>query len=77
MKDVKRRLAALEETVAAQRPMGQVCIFHQQGIGGPFAYEGRIFPTEEEASAAYPDAELRIFLEVVDGRRKNKEVENA
>jgi len=75
--NVNRRLTALEDHLAAIRPLGKVPMFMQQGVGGPFEYEGRIFPTEEEASAAYPDAELRIFFEVVDCRRKHNENDEA
>jgi len=72
MKDsVKRRIEAIERSIAASGPLGPVKFFMQQDIGGAFTCDGRFFATEKAAKAAYPEVETFIFLEVVDGRRKH------
>lgn len=70
MKDsVRRRLEAIERSVADAAPLGPVPVILQQGLGGPFMCEGVTFPTEEDALDAYSDRADVVIVTVVDGRK--------
>lgn len=81
MKDsIKRRIEAIERTVAGEIGPERVPIIMQQGLGGPFMCDGITFSTEEAALAAYADYEDKVLVKVVDGRRhptNEKETDHA
>lgn len=77
---IKRRLDAIERTVADAEQPERVPIIMQQGLGGPFMCDGVTFPSEEDALAAFADHEDLVLVKVVDGRRpttNNEETNHA
>jgi hypothetical protein len=75
MKDsIKRRIEAIERTVAEEIGPERVPIIEQQGLGGPFMCDGVSYPDADTALAAYADHEDVVLVSIVDGRKPKSNI---
>ncbi len=73
MKGLIKRLQQLERDLAPEEPYPVVPVI-MPDVGGGFLCRGIHYDTEEDAKAAFPDSDFFVCVQVVDGRKPQKEV---
>ncbi|MEA4856061.1 hypothetical protein [Solidesulfovibrio sp.] len=72
-KELMKRLEQLERLLEQDEPFKPTPIVFPDVNGGLTCRDVH-YDTEEDVKAAFPDADLIVFVQVVDGRKPHKEV---
>jgi hypothetical protein len=73
MKGLIKRLQQLERLLEPEETLKPVPVIISDLDGG-FNCRGIHYATEEDAKAAFPDSDFCVVVQVVDGRKPQKEV---